>query len=123
MTMTLLIADDSELIRKRLPGFLETVPGITTIELASTLAQTLECVRQTPPSLLILDLHLPDGNAIQIISPIKQLTPAVRIAIFTNDANAFTCKKCLDAGADWFFDKSTELKNLLDVVRKQAALH
>jgi hypothetical protein len=36
--------------------------------------------------------------------------------------NEFNRKKSLGAGADWFFDKSTEFEDLLDVVRKQAAL-
>jgi len=32
-------------------------------------------------------------------------------------------KKSLEAGADWFFDKSIEFEKLLDVVRTQAALN
>lgn len=122
MTLSLLIADDSDLIRARLPRILDGIEGVDAIHIASTLAQAMECVRQTRPSLPILDLNLPDGNAIQMIGPLKRLTPEVQIAIFTNAANAFNSKKCLQAGADWFFDKSLELNNLLDLVREQAAL-
>ena len=46
----------------------------------------------------------------------------MRIAIFTNDVNEFNRRKCLQAGADWFFDKSIEFDDLLDVVQQQAAL-
>jgi len=37
--------------------------------------------------LTILDLHLPDGNAIQIIPALKLFAPAMRIAMLTNDAS------------------------------------
>jgi DNA-binding NarL/FixJ family response regulator len=121
MTMKLLIADDSELIRTRLLGLFECLPGIDSAHTADTLAQTLESVRRLRPTLVIQDLHLSDGNAIQIINSLKLLEPGMGIAILTNDASEFNRRKCFEAGADWFFDKSTEFESLLEVVRKLAA--
>lgn len=123
MTMKLLIVDDSELIRARLLWLLEGIQGIEAIHTADTLAQTQETVRRVLPTLLILDLQLSDGNAIPIIHSIKQLAPGMRIAVLTNDASAFNRGKCMQAGADWFFDKSTEFESLRDLVEQQAALH
>lgn len=120
MTMKLLIVDDSELIRIRLIGLLDGIPDIEAIHTADTLAQTLESVRRVLPTLVILDLHFPDGNAIQIINPIKVLAPGVQIAMLSNDASEFNRRKCLAIGAGWFFDKSTEFESLLEVVREQA---
>ena len=123
MTMKLLIVDDSELILARLLRLLEGIPGIDAIHTAATLAQTLESVRRVLPTLVVLDLHLSDGNAIPIIPAIKQLAPGMQLAVLTNDANAFNRSKCMQAGADWFFDKSTEFENLRDLVQQQAALN
>lgn len=120
MTMKLLIVDDSELIRIRLIGLLDGIPHIEAIHTADTLAQTLESVRRVLPTLVILDLHFPDGNAIQIINTIKVLAPGVQIAMLTNDASEFNRRKCLAIGVGWFFDKSTEFESLLEVVREQA---
>jgi two-component system OmpR family response regulator len=122
MAFKLLLVDDSDLIRISLQALLEPIVGIGTIHTAATLAQTLECVSRLAPSLLILDLHFPDGHAIQIIPALKQLMPRLRIAIFTNDVNEFNRRKCLHAGADWFFDKSIECGELLAVVKQQAEL-
>lgn len=121
MTLKVLIVDDSELIRASLASLLEPIQSIA-VHTAATLAQALESVRRGLATLLILDVHLPDGNAIQSIRTLKQLAPGMQIAMFTNDVNEFNRKKSLGAGADWFFDKSTEFEDLLDVVRKQAAL-
>lgn len=119
----LLVVDDSELILSRLVSLLQGISGTTDIGTAGTLAQTLHCVERNPPTLVVLDLHLPDGNAIQIIPTLKQLAPGMQIAMLTNDASEFNRNKCLQAGADWFFDKSTEFAKVLAVVQKQAALH
>lgn len=112
--MKLLIVDDSELIRSRLSGFLR---GQAEIDTAATLAQTLERAASRPHELAILDLHLPDGDASDIIPALKRLAPAMRIAVLTNDATTFNSRRCLSAGADWFFDKSTEFEKVLALVQ------
>ena len=120
MPFTLLIADDSGLIRLKLLALLEPIAGIDAIHTARTLAQTLESVQRLGPALLILEIHLPDGNAIQLINTLKQLAPRMQIAIFTNEVNEFNRRKYLQAGVDWFFDKSIEFGELLTMVQQQA---
>lgn len=122
MALKLLLVDDSELIRLSLRALLEPIAGIGIIHTADTLAQARESVSRLAPSLLILDIHLPDGHALQIIPVLKQLAPCMRMVIFTNDVNEFNRRKCLQAGADWFFDKSIEFDELLAVVQQQAGL-
>jgi DNA-binding NarL/FixJ family response regulator len=119
--MKLLVADDSELIRSRLVGMLDGIEGIDAIDTAATLAQTLSAVQAKQPTLLILDLHLPDGNALQILPELKQLAPGMEIVMLTNDDSAFNRKRCMQAGADWFFDKPTEFEKALMLVQLQAA--
>lgn len=121
MNMTLLIVDDSELIQASLRGLLEGIQGIEAIHTAGTLAQALKSIRRDPPTLAILDLHLPDGNAIPIITLLKKMAPGMQIAVLTNDASEFNRKKCLHGGVDWFFDKSKEFEKLLEVIQDLAA--
>jgi len=121
--MKLLVVDDSELIRTRLVFWFQNVLGMTDIETASTLEQTLNRVQVDPPTLTILDLHLPDGNAVQIIPALKQFAPNMRIAMLTNDASELNRARCLQAGADWFFDKSTEFEKVLDLVQQESTQH
>ena len=119
--MKLLVVEDSALIRRRLLELLEGIAGIDTRATSATLAETLTDARRDLPTFILLDLNLPDGNAMTIIPTLKNLPSAPRIAVLTNHAGALTRSQCLLAGADWFFDKSTEFKQALDVVRAQAA--
>jgi len=119
--MKLLVADDSELIRSRLVGMLDGIAGIDEIDTADTVAQTLRCVEQKHPTLLILDLHLADGNALRIIPTLKQLAPDMEVVVLTSDDSPFNRARCLQAGVDWFFDKPTEFDKALLLVQLQAA--
>lgn len=121
MRKKLLIVDDSELIRTSLLGLLAGIQGIDATYTADSLAQALDRVLQESPTLTILDLHLRDGNAIQILGTLKHLAPRMQVVMLTNDANAFNRSKCLQAGADWFFDKSTEFKQVIAVVQQHAS--
>jgi DNA-binding NarL/FixJ family response regulator len=122
MLLKLLIVEDSDLIRHGLLGLFEGMPGVGVILTTDTLGQTLQIVSHEAPTLVILDLHLPDGNALRILPLLKKLAPAMRVAVLTNDASDYNRQKCLTAGADWFFDKSIEFEALLDTVQQQVAL-
>jgi DNA-binding NarL/FixJ family response regulator len=123
MIMKLLIVEDSAPIRASLLGLLEGIEGLGTVHTAASLAQALDIVRRESPGLVILDLQLPDGNAMHQIGTMKALSPATRIAVLTNDANQFVRDKCLKAGANWFFDKSTEFEKVIAVAGQQARWH
>lgn len=123
MPSKLLVVDDSKLIRDSLRGLLKTIAGITSVTEADSLAHALQSAWFDPPTLVILDLHLPDGLATQILSTLKQISPAIRVAVFTIHADDGYRTQCLALGADWFFDKTTEFDKLLDVVRQHTALN
>ncbi len=118
----LLVADDSELIRLRLVEMLRGLPGVDAVETAGNLAQTLDQVFECPPDLTVLDLHLPDGNAIQILAALKRIAPAMQIVVLTNDASEFNRRRCMEEGAGAFFDKSKEFEVALSWVQRQAAV-
>jgi len=121
MTFKLLIVDDSEPIRTRLCSLLEGVPGIAALDQAATLSEALVSVRRSPPTMLILDLNLPDGSGLEIIDSLKQMAPTLLIAVLTFYGHCSYRDRCLHLGADWFFDKGTEFELLLEVVHQQVA--
>ena len=117
--MNLLVVDGSELIRGRLAERLRSVPGVTTVATAETLRQGFGYVRSGLFGLAILDLHMPDGTSSTIVGAMKQASENIVVAIFSNHADEVNRRLCFRAGADWFFDKSLELD---EVVRLAAML-
>ena len=123
MPTHVLIVDDSQLIRTSLRALLGSVAGIASICEAATLGEALDSARCNPPTLVIMDLHLPDGLGTHIIHQLKQFAPLLKIAMLTIHSEPIYRQRCLAAGVDWFFDKATEVEGLLEVVRQQAALN
>lgn len=119
--MKVLVVDDSELIRSRLIGLIERIPGIQPVAIADSRHQALYVGSYFQPDLIVLDLNLPDGNAVRIIPQLKRMRDGLRIAVLTNDADDYNRQCCAQAGADWFFDKSTEFEQLLTLLHEQAA--
>jgi two-component system response regulator NreC len=58
--LTLLLADDSDLIRKTVKKLLGAEPTIEILGEATTFAETIEKADQLKPDILLLDLHMPD---------------------------------------------------------------
>src|SRR5258708_39444219 len=81
---TLLIADDDAAFRNRiaraleLRGFIVTAVG----SVAEALAQTAR-----PPAFAVLDLRLGDGNGLELVQPLRQARPDLRIVVLTGYGN------------------------------------
>jgi DNA-binding NarL/FixJ family response regulator len=123
MPNQLLIVDYSKLVRTSLRSLLSCVEGVATIREAASLSEALRSARQDLPTLVIMDLALPDGLSTRIIQPLKRLSPTLRIAMLTLLAGPIYHERCLQLGADWFFDKAFEIDDLLEVVRQHVALN
>lgn len=102
---------------------LEAIPGVDHVGTAGTLAQALHSVAHAVPELLILDLNLPDGNAVRMLPLLRRMAPQMHIAVLTNETGTISSERCLQAGADDFFDKSREFDKVLDLVRERVKLH
>jgi len=121
MTFKLLLVDDSEPIRTRLCSLLGSIPGVTAIEQAANLGMAMASVRRSPPTLVVLDLYLPDGMGLDIIGALRKMVPRLIIAVLTLHGEGSYRKSSLALGADWFFDKATDMDLLLETVRQQVA--
>lgn len=114
---TLIHVEDSELILLRLAEWVIGIHPEVNMLAATCLTEADMLVACHAPDFMVLDINLPDGNALNWIPHFKQMEPAMQIAVLSNNNDPFTRDKCLQLGADWFFDKSLDLAKLIDVIR------
>jgi DNA-binding NarL/FixJ family response regulator len=115
--MRLFIADDSEILRIRLIDMLSEIEGIEIIGQANNSLDAIESIQKLNPHVVILDIRMPQQNGIKVLEAIKKYNQPPKVIIFTNYPYPPYRKRCKDAGADFFFDKSTEYENLIDTVK------
>ncbi|MGC9336369.1 MAG: response regulator [Anaerolineae bacterium] len=106
------ISDDSATIRERLVTMALDLPQVDVVGQAEDVPGSLAAIRQTRPHAVILDIRMPGGNGIKVLREVKKMTPAPQVIMLTNFAHPQYRKKCEEAGADFFFDKSTEFDKL-----------
>ena len=106
--MRLLIADDSDAIAERLTSMLADIDGLEIVGRASTVLGASRAVETLKPDAMILDLQMPGGSGIDVLARMKRdgVTPIV--IVLTNYSHSQYRRKCLESGARFFLDKSTE---------------
>ena len=115
--MRILIADDSAVVRERLISLLTDLRGIEVIGQAEDAIEARSMAEKLRPDVAILDLRMPKGSGADVLSVIKKLKPTPKVIMLTNYPHPENRKKCMDGGADYFFDKSTEFQRLVPILR------
>jgi DNA-binding NarL/FixJ family response regulator len=113
----LLIADDSSLLRGYLTDTVHRFEEIRIVGQAEDVPQVVESVAKLKPDVVILDIQMPGGSGIDVLETIKKNNPSPIVIMFTNYPYPQYRKKCLAAGADFFFDKSLEFDALADTLK------
>ncbi|MGJ4748820.1 response regulator [Leptospira sp. SA-E8] len=116
--MKILVVDHSVHIRFRLTRQLWAMPGIGQVIATADYLQALRLLKHMQPTMLVLDLDLPNCDPIRLIPQFKREYQDLMVAVLSNDATYYKRQRCLQAGADWFFDKSDEFELLLTQLRK-----
>lgn len=115
--MRIVIADDSTVVRQRLIRMLEDLDGIEVVGQADDLPLARNLVETLKPDVAILDIRMPTGSGADLVPDLKKMDPAPKVIMLTNYAYPENRKKCIDGGADFFFDKSTEFQKVVTVLK------
>jgi DNA-binding NarL/FixJ family response regulator len=116
--MKLFIADNSTILRNHLATILNDIAGIEIIGEAETTAEAIQKIPRLKPDLVILDIQMPSEGGIAVLKSIKDQHPKTRVAMFTAYPFPQYRQRCLEAGADYFFDKSTESDHLILLIKE-----
>ena len=119
--MKAFFVDDSAAMRESLTKALRALANLEIIGEASSVAAAHREIKRLLPDLVVLDYHLPDGTGLEVLRRIKEHSPRAVVLMNTLFATPQHRAQCLAAGADYFFEKSTEFAVLVDTVRALAA--
>jgi len=114
------IADDSEVVCQRLIDMLVELPGIEIVGQAGDAAEAIKSIQKLHPDAVVLDIRMIGGSGIGVLKGIKKSEPNTVAIMLTNYPYAQYRKKCMNEGADYFFDKSSEFEKVAEVIRHLA---
>jgi DNA-binding NarL/FixJ family response regulator len=110
------IADDSVVLRGKLKAVFEEQGGITVIGESGNAVQAITEIRQLEPQAVIIDIRMPGGGGLPVLQDIKSHNPATTAIILTSFPYPQYRQTYMAAGADYFFDKTTDIPLMIDVL-------
>jgi DNA-binding NarL/FixJ family response regulator len=110
--LRVLIADDAIAVQQSLVRLLNDIEDVEVAGLAQDVAGALQAIQALKPEVVILDLRMPGGSGLDVLETLRHESEAPKVIVLTNYAFTQYRKKCLEAGASFFFDKSTEFDQL-----------
>ena len=115
--VSVLIADDSSVVRERMAALLKEVPGVSVVGEAVTVSATLDGLRRLRPSVLVLDLSMPGGSGLDVLREIGSDQPRPTVIVLTNYSFPEYETEACRLGANAFLNKSTQFMQVADLVR------
>ncbi len=118
MADKVLLVEDQEPLRLAVGEYLEGC-GFEVVE-ASTCEAARRVFAEQHPTVAVLDYHLPDGTALDLLRDFKRSDPFVPLIILTAFGSIDLAVDAMKAGAEQFLTKPVELAALAIVIRRAA---
>ncbi len=119
--VNVLLVEDSALVSHNLIEMLSGISGVDVIGLTVDEEEAIESFNALLPDVVILDLHLRQGSGFGVLAHIKKSHASVKVVVLSNYANESYIKRCMQGGADYFFDKSFQFFKVGDVLKRMAS--
>lgn len=116
--MIVLIVDDSLLMKERLRKVILSIPTVTSVHHAQNPSEANKILEDVKPDVAIIDIRMPEGSGFDVLKSIKEQSPHTRLIMLTNYPCQQYKKRSFELGADYFFDKSGEIEEVVNVLQK-----
>lgn len=115
-TLTVLIVDDSPVVRRRLSALVSEDERLRVVAEAAGALEGLYGFKTHHPDAVVLDLQMPGLNGIELLRRIKLTAPGCVVIVLTNYPPAAVREECARGGADYFLHKSTEFERVTAIL-------
>lgn len=122
MSITVLVADDQDLVRTGLRMILDAQPGIDVIGEATNGAQAVEMARRLQPDVCLFDIRMPELDGIEATRQLtgeQEVRPMAIVVITTFDLDEYV-HAALKAGAKGFLLKDAGPELLAQAIHAAA---
>jgi two-component system invasion response regulator UvrY len=114
--VSILIAEDHKLFRKISRQVLTEIYPSGYFHETDSVAGLVELCKSSRFNLMVLDVHLTDGNTLTVLPTVKTLQPDAGILFFTMCPEDIYGKRVLHNGADGFLNKRADESELKEAV-------
>jgi DNA-binding NarL/FixJ family response regulator len=118
--ITVALIEDHQVLVDALRMLMQHEADLEFAGAADTLRAGRDLLRRVRPSVLLLDVGLPDGSGLDLLPDVKQISPHTQVVVLTSFSDEDTLLKAVDRGVNGFLPKNTSLIELLSTIRRAA---
>lgn len=120
-TISLLLVDDHFIVRAGLAASLSREPKFTVLGEAESLEEAWQLGPSLKPDIALIDMHLGDGDGVQLIEYFREQIPETRCVILSVSVRENDVLRAYAAGAKGYLSKSSERDEIVDAVHNIAS--
>lgn len=114
---TVVLVDDHLSFAESLGAAIDSQKDLRCVGVASNLEQGLQVVKENAPDVVLMDVHLPDGDGIEGTGRVKQCSPNSRVVILTAHTDVEMMARAAAHGACGFLPKESPVAEILSAIR------
>ncbi|MHB8868524.1 MAG: response regulator transcription factor [Thermoleophilia bacterium] len=118
--ITVLIADDHELVRSGIRHALEQSDALEVVAEAATGAEVLEILARRTVDVLLLDVRMPVLDGLRCLDSVVRIYPSLPVLMLSVDEDPTTAQDALARGASGYVKKTIHPEDLAATVRALA---
>jgi two-component system, NarL family, response regulator DevR len=120
-TLKVMLVDDHEIVRQGLKALLEAEDDIEVVSEASNGREAVDMARSYRPSVIVMDVRMPDMNGVEACREIRDGDPDIQVIMLTSFSDDEALFNSIMAGAAGFVLKQIRGRDLVDAIRSVAA--
>jgi DNA-binding NarL/FixJ family response regulator len=117
MNLRVIIIDDHETLRAGIRHLLAIHDDFDVVGEAGSIRCATALITETPADVILLDLHLPDGNGLDLAPHIQQTQPTARILAFSAAVGHEWADHAVQRGCAGYLDKTAPSSELATAIR------
>ena len=121
MTISIVLADDHELLRGEVRKFLAGQDGMEVVGEAVDGESALEQARRLQPEVVVMDISMPGGGGVTATRKIRAELPGMQVVALSLHSERVYVQAMLDAGASGYVVKGSIIRDLVPAIQAVAA--
>lgn len=116
-TISVMLVDDHRLFRAALRCLLERDLRLRVVSEATTVAEAVQAMHDRPADLVVMDVHLPDGNGVTASQQLLESFPQLKVLAVTSDPSARQVHDAMVAGISGYILKENTPEEFVRAVQ------
>lgn len=119
--LRILLVEDHVMVREGFTALINRETDMAVCGQAATTSEALEQIISGKPHLVIADLHLAEGNGLELIKSARIRHPEIPFLVISMHDEEVYAERCLKAGAAGYVMKQADTREFLEAIRTVAS--